>query len=504
MTRTFSLVALATLWLGGVALAEEPGDGERPAFDKAAIYRVPRGTSPTEGPPTAPVTIVAWSDFSCGYCVRVQHTLDHLKRLYPGQLRFVHRTLPLDPDNLVAAEAALAAAAQGRFVPMKDRLYAVGGRVDRPAVELFARELGLDLIRFRADLDTGVHRKAIEADTEDAVRLGVNGTPAFFVNGRALDGMHPLRAFAEVVDEELVRAGATATTADYDNLVVKGQPTAMSPKLPEERDDLDPRQAYRVGMGLPGHQLGPDGAPVTIVVWSDFQCPFCARSAPIVAHVREKYGDKVRIVFRHFPMQSHRNALLAAEAAVAAAEQGKFWAFQDQIWGNFGRLDRADLETFAAAAKLDLGRFRVALETRKHRDAVVAEAATASALGVDGTPTMFINGFPVVGSKREPDLMAIIDTQLLHAERAVKAGLVEADVYPLVMTAAKGAERADPSTIPAPSTVKLEMRLHERASAVAAACRRHDATRAKQLAVGLSGDHRRRVVDLCVTSGVDL
>ncbi|MCX5742936.1 MAG: thioredoxin domain-containing protein [Proteobacteria bacterium] len=499
MIARAAVLALVTLVTLGSARADE-----RPRFDATTIYRVPRGASPTEGPTTAPVTIVVWSDFACGYCVRVQATLDQLRRLYPGQLRFVHRTLPLDEDNLVAAEAALAASAQGRFAPMKDRLYALAGRVDRPAVELIARELGLDLVRFRADLDTGAHRAQIAADVDDARKLGVTGTPTFFVNRRAVHGSQSLRIFADVVDEELVRAGASATTADYDRLVVKGQPTAASEEPVESSFELDPRAAYRVGLGLPGHQLGPDDAPVTLVVWSDFQCPFCARSAPIVSHVAKKYGRDVRIVFRHFPVQGHRNAQLAAEAAVAAAEQGKFWAFQDQIWKNFGQLSRADLETFATAAGLDLRRFDVALETRRYRDAVVAEAAAASATGVDGTPTMFINGAPIVGSKHEGELDAVIDDKLAQAKRAVEHGLPAGDVYPLVMTSAIGSERADPSTIPAPSAVRLEMRPDERGRGVAAACRRHDATRAKQLAVGLAGDHLRRAVDVCATAGIDL
>src|SRR5262249_2575874 len=140
------------------------------------------------------------------------------------------------------------------------------------------------------------------------------------------------------------------------------------------------------------HQLGPDDALVTIVEWSDFQCPFCAHTAPLLAHERKKYGDQVRIVYRHFPLSGHRDAQLAAEAGVAAAEQGKFWAFHDQIWANFGKLSRADLEGYAKVAGLDLAKFRAALDERRYHDAVVAENAAAEALGVSGTPTMFING----------------------------------------------------------------------------------------------------------------
>src|SRR5690242_9105095 len=181
---------------------------------------------------------------------------------------------------------------------MNERIYALGGRIDRPGIELIARELGLDMVRFRADLDTGRHRAQIEEDARDAVALGLTGTPAFFVNGRAVPGNQPLRVFAEVVDQELARAGAPA--AGYDALVARAT------------FRLDPDQTYRVGLGLPGHRLGPDDAPVTIVVWGDFECPFCAKLAPVLHDVHEKYGDDVRIVFRHLAMAMHPRAALAA------------------------------------------------------------------------------------------------------------------------------------------------------------------------------------------------
>ncbi len=151
--RAALVVSLEVLVIFGT-----PARAERLGFDPAVVYKVPRGDAPASGPSDAPVTIVAWSDYLCQYCNRVQATLDHLARLYPGQLRWVHRTLPLDPDNTLGAEAALAADAQGRFRPMNDRLFALGGQADRAAVELIARELGLDMVRFRADLDRHAYR----------------------------------------------------------------------------------------------------------------------------------------------------------------------------------------------------------------------------------------------------------------------------------------------------------------------------------------------------------
>jgi len=491
------VVALFTL-LGTTAHAQG-----RLSFDPQTIYKVPRGASPADGPDDAPVTIVAWSDFACGYCYRVQPTLDTLSKLFPGQLRWVHRTLPLDDDDTTSAEAALAARAQGAFRPMSDRLYAMGGRVDRAGVELVARELGLDMVRFRADLDTAVYRPQIVADEIDARKLGVTGTPSFFINGRPVHGNQPLRVFADVVEQELARAAATR--GDYDALVSAGKLAADSAVEVEHEDpELDPNAIYRVGLGLPGHQLGPDTAAVTIIVWSDFQCPFCAKAVPVLQQVRAKYGDDVRIVFRHLAMAYHRKAGLAAEAAVAAAEQGKFWAFHDLVFAQFGALDRADLERFATTAGLDLVKFRAALDDRRYRDAVLAESATALALGVDGTPTMFLNGQPISGAKDFTTMDRLVDAHLQRGRAAVAAGIPARDLYGLLMSDAIGTERADPSRFPDPSGIKIAMRADDRGRAVAAACRRRDAARAIQLASGLATDARRRAAAVCFAAGIDL
>lgn len=490
----FVVALFVLLGLLRIAAADKSG------FDPAAIYKVPRGKSPTDGPANAPVTIVAWSDYNCGYCNRVQHTLDGLVRLYPGQLRFVHRFLPLDEDNTVAAEAMLAAAAQGKLRPMSDRLYAVWGRVDRPGIEMIARELGLDMIRFRADLDTRVHHAQIAADTADAVALGITGTPTFFINGRAITGNQALKAFVDVVDEELARAKG----ADHDTLVANGKQKA-EPEIEKRKPyELDEKTTYRIGLGLPGHQSGPDDALVTIVAWGDFQCPYCQRLAPHLAHLRKKYGNDVRVVYRHLAMAFHSKASLAAEAAVAAAEQGKFWDFHDQVFANFGALSRADLERFGELANLDMPKLRAALDDRRHRDVVAAESAAAEAIGVDGTPTMFINGRPIVGTRDRDTLERTVDAHLAQARAALATGIPRGEIYALMMTSGIGDDRADPSSIPDPSAAKVTLRANDRSRAVAAACRRRDAAKAQQLANGLAGAARHHAALVCTGVGIDL
>ena len=493
------LVVLAVVLLATSARADRLG------FDAKQVYKVSRGDAHADGPADAPITVVVWSDYACGYCNRVQTTLDQLSRLYPGQLRWVHRTLPLDEDYTLAAEASLAAAAQGKFRPMHNRLFALRGRVTRAEAELTARQLGLDMIKFRADLDAGTHRASVRADAADAEKLGVTGTPMFFLNGRPVEGNQPLKVFVDIVDEELARAAKAGKPTDlYEALVAQGKAAADTADADHEQRELDPNAAYRVGLGLPGHQLGSAEALVTIVAWSDFQCPYCQRQNDVLVHVRKKYGDKVRIVFRHYPLWIHRDAQLAAEASVAAAEQGKFWAFHDEVWKHFGKLGRADLEAYAKAAGLDLVKFRAALDERRYYDAVVAETASASALGVSATPTLFVNGQPLVGSRKAEDLDQVIDAHMKNAQGAIARGLPKTDVYALVMSGALGAELADPSAVPDSTQLKIELRAEERARAVTAACRRRDANRALDLSKQLTGDVKQRVATVCAGEGIDL
>jgi len=497
MKALLLLLAASTAYADGVT---ELRSGQ-PSFDPQSIYKVPRGGSPFTGPADAPITIVTWSDYACGYCARVQDTLDRLDRLYPGQIRWVDRELPLDPDHPVAAEAALAAAAQGKFRAMHQRLYVLRGRVDRADVELLARELGLDMIRFRADLDGGVYRKQIDQDVADAMKLGVTATPTFFINGRPIHGSQTLQVFAQVVDEELARAKQAHT--DYEGLVATGKLAAdAAPETSNEGIKLDPKQLYRVGLGLPGHQNGPDDAIVTIVEFSDFECPYCAREAPVLAQIRKKYGDDVRVIYRHYPVLFHADSVIAAEAGAAAADQGKFWQFHDQVFGHFGKLSRTDLDGYAKAAGLDVARFDAALDDRRFHDAVIEEGASAEALGVDGTPTMFINGQPIVGAVDEATLDRIIKLHVDHAKDALGHGLKRAEIYPTVMSMATGDERADPASIP--QVMHIEPRQDERARSVAAACRRHDGKGAAQLAGALAGDPKHRAAEVCAGEGIDL
>lgn len=157
---------------------------------------------------------------------------------------------------------------------------------------------------------------------------------------------------------------------------------------------------------------GAATAPVTIEVWSDFQCPYCVRGAARMEELRAKYGDQVRFVFRNQPLPFHKKARLAAAAAMAAHEQGKFWEYHDTLFANQDALDREALESYAQKLGLDLVRFRKALDTKAWDNYVEADVVEAQRRGIAGTPTFFINGKPVTGAQPLETFTQFVDAEL--------------------------------------------------------------------------------------------
>jgi protein-disulfide isomerase len=158
--------------------------------------------------------------------------------------------------------------------------------------------------------------------------------------------------------------------------------------------------------------FGPENAKVKIVEFSDFQCPFCSRAAETVHKIREKYSDKVRFVFRQFPLPMHAQAHGAAEAALAANAQGKFWEYHDLLFKNQQSLDRASLENHAKEAGLNVAQFKKALDDKKLGEQVDSDMKLGEQVQVQGTPTMFVNGARVDNPSDFNAVSAMIDAAL--------------------------------------------------------------------------------------------
>jgi protein-disulfide isomerase len=356
--------------------------------------------TPVKGPKTAKVTIVAFSDFQCPFCSRVVPTLKEIEEKYGKDVRvaFRHQPLPFHKNAVEAAEAAMAAHAQGKFWQMHDKLFANQQALDRASLDKYAQELGLNMGKFKASMDSHEHKKNIEADSKRGNEVGANGTPAFFINGISLSGAQPFPAFQAVIDkeikhaDELLKAGTPAEKL-YDKILEtlpKEAPRMAAPAEPAAKVDIAVGNAP---------VKGPKNAPVTIVIFSDYQCPFCSRVEPTLKQLETDYAGKIKFAWKNQPLPFHDKAQLAAEAAHAAGEQGKFWEYHDKLFANQQALDRPSLEKYAEELGLNVGKFKAALDGGKFKDLIEKDKAEAQKVGASGTPTFFINGVRLVGAQ---------------------------------------------------------------------------------------------------------
>ncbi len=393
--RTIERGATAPVMVAG------PPPAAPAAAAEATAAKVPlRPDDPIEGAQVAPVTIVLFSDFQCPFCGKVEPTLKQVEAAYPGKVRIAwkHQPLPFHPNALPAAKAAEAARAQGRFWPMHEKLFANQQRLSDAAYPGYAKELGLDMARFQRDAAAEATGKRIAEDQQLASTVGATGTPTLFVNCRKVVGAKPFESIKPIIDEELKKAegmiarGEKLDAGFYDRICaanVAAAPVAAAPA---------PRTHLAVSVRPDDPMTGARHAAVTVVEFSDFQCPFCSRAVGPVKEVEQAFGMDVRIVWKHMPLPFHPNALPAAIAAEAARQQGKFWEMHDKLFANQQALSEATYERYATELGLDLARFKAACQAKETRKRVEEDRAAAAAAGVNGTPSFVVDGELVLGS----------------------------------------------------------------------------------------------------------
>jgi protein-disulfide isomerase len=406
--------------------------------------------SPSMGAANALVTIVESSDFQCPFCSKGANVMKEVLRAYPNDVKLVfkHNPLAFHKEALPAAKAAMAAHLQGKFWEYHDLLF--GRKMFDPAsLEGFAKELGLDVERWRQDMNSAAVADLIRHDQASVTSLGARGTPAFFINGKLLSGAQPLEAFKNEINLAIEEAKAEQQRgtppeglhaalaakrggASFVDAVILGKEPSGAVAAPAARERTPERAAaapsapVSIEVKPVDAMKGNPSAAVTIVEFSDFECPYCSKVGPTLKELEAKYGDKIKVVFKHLPLAFHKNARLAAIASVAANRQGKFWEYHDLLFANQRALLRPDLERYAEQLGLDMAKFRADLDSPEVAAQVDADSAEAKRIGVTGTPTSFVNGRIVKGASPAPAFSAIIDEVLggagSPAPAAVNAG----------------------------------------------------------------------------------
>jgi protein-disulfide isomerase len=312
---------------------------------------------------------------------------------------------PSPGEDTAAAAAAIVAGKPISALEVDDLIR--GQLMDLRAREHQLRTQALDALVTRALLEAeaasrGVSPEALQkAEVEDKAVVTEADAKAFYESNKARFGTTGEKEALEQVRTGLRQQRQNERRAAF----------ARELKLKHEVKIL--LEPYRVPVETGEAPVrGNPRAPVTVVEFSDFQCPYCVRARPTVNRVRQEYGERVRWVFRHFPLDFHAQAQKAGEAAACAFDQGRFWEMHDLLWANTGKLQVADLKAHAATLGLDGTAFAECLDSGRHVRLVEADIEAGRSYGVSGTPAFFINGRPLVGAQPFDAFAQAIDDEL--------------------------------------------------------------------------------------------
>jgi protein-disulfide isomerase len=433
---------------------------------------------PTWGNRGAPVTIVQFSDFQCPFCSKVEPTIDQVKTTYgPDKVRIVwkNKPLPFHPNAKPAAEAAagvFALKGNDGFWKFHDTAFKNQSQLSPSSYEQWAQAAGVDMAKFKAGIAAHTWQDKVEKDDAEAGQVGVSGTPAALVNGVLVSGAQPFDKFKAVIDQELSKAQAKiASGTPKDRVYVAmsrenfSKPAAKEDKGEEKEDTTT---VFKVPVGQ-SPVLGSPNALVTIIEFSDFQCPYCSKVEPTLKGLRDKYGDKLRMVWKNEPLPFHPRAEPAAEVALEArAEKGDkgFWDVHDRLFASQPKLEDADLEKVAQDAGLNLDKVRDAMKSHKYKAIIDGDADLADDMQASGTPHFFVDGRRLVGAQPQDKFEKIIDEEITKAQALISSGKSPSQVYDAMIANGKGAPEAEKKNIPVPANAPARGNMNAKVTVV--------------------------------------
>ena len=397
-----------------------------------------------KGNPNAKITLVEFNDYECPFCSRVEPTIKQILDAYPNDVRvaFVNMPLPFHKNAMPAAKAAIAAYKLGgadAFWKMHEKLFANQKGLNEDLFKSTAKEIGLDEAAFVAAMNSPEVATYITKGVAEAQKAGLGGTPSFLINGAQFVGAQPLDNFKKAIDAEIKRADDVAKAKNLSGMALYEElvKTAPKPKADDEEEDLGRRLVDLTGAPV----RGDANAPVTIVEFTDFECPFCSRANTTIEELLKNNPGKAKLVFRAYPLPFHKNAKLAHQAAEAAKIQGKFWEYYDKLFANQKKpdgstgLDEASLIQYAADLGLNVEKFKADMVSDAVVKAVENDAKMGNAAGVNGTPHFLLNGRILSGAQPLGAFQSALDEEVQLAEAELKKGTPLDQVYPNIVKA---------------------------------------------------------------------
>jgi protein-disulfide isomerase len=218
---------------------------------------------------------------------------------------------------------------------------------------------------------------------------------------------------------------------------VAGRPAAPDAAAQQRPGQPDPKATYKVTVNPDDAAMGPATAKVTVVEWSDFQCPYCSRVTPTLKQLKDEYKDDVRVVFKHNPLSFHNRAMAAAQAAEAAGKQGKFWEMHDKLFENQKALTDENFVEWAKELGLDVGKFQQDMKDPALEKKIQQQQQQGVTLGARGTPAFFINGRFLSGAQPLPAFKALVDEEMKKAEKLLASGTSPDKLYDKVIEKGK-------------------------------------------------------------------
>jgi len=421
---------------------------------------------PQWGSATAPVTIVEISDFQCPFCSRVEPTLTQLRQKYgKDKLRIVWKNnpLPFHKNARPTADAAMTVfglAGSDAFWKFHDAAFNNQQALSDENYEKWAKEAGVDVAKFKAALASKKYSAKIDEDMALAKKVDASGTPAFRINGVTLSGAQPIDKFTEVIDAQLAEAkkltaSGTKPADVYTTLTNKNQtakPAAAAANKPDAEEE--DKSVWKVLVQDDDPVKGPKDALVTMIIFSDFQCPFCKRVEDTLKQVAAAYPQDVRFVWKDNPLPFHPrakpSATLARYAYKAKGDKG-FWEMHDAIFDSNPKLEDDDLKGLAEKAGIKWDDVKAAIDNGKFADKIDGSVELANDVQARGTPHFFINGVRLSGAQPIDAFKKAIDEQLVKAKALVAKGVPKAKVYDELMKDAKGPPPPEKKEIAGPS-----------------------------------------------------